>query len=697
MRRRAVDLALLAAIVAFGAFLRFDRLGVPSLWLDEILDYDNATKFAAGPWWRWLTGFASEHGPLFFASELAGRVARAPEISARLMPALFGIAAIVVIWFCGRRFGVGLVAALLLAASPFHVYYSREARPYALLMLIAAGLLLSRRFVPSILLLGAALFTTAGAAPLLFAAGIAAFIAGRRRIAIASFAAAILVPLLYRQQPGGADNVPFALPAHLGREQWIFLALAVIGAVVLVRRDRTSGFVVIALAVLPALFTLGALALLHHWYAQRYFAAALPAYVLLAAAGIVAIVRIEYVGVAAATLIAFQSWPALREEPFRKLPWREIAASIAAHAHVGDIVLATNEWSATCLRFYLPPGPRLLSAGESVERARRVVASHTPVWIVSAGYHRNGTIVNWACRYPVVLAATLESFHLHYAPDLRHLVANRLTDADRRTLAARFPAQTLTLGSDDDVFLGDGWYGPESMGGNPARWSSQISTVMLLASRADHRLSFRALPIETPQRAAVVLNGVDAGFVDLVSEWHDYVVAIPRERWSEGPNTLTFRFTNVKIPSARDTRRLSAMFDAISLDAGPPTPPEVMRHFRIDAPLLDRPLREPSRFRGWNDARLSALLGRLGFDPQATMPRLRRGEVTIEQLADTFAVSSECLSDEDFLRLAWPVLVGRPADPYGLRDFLGALKRGTTRSHVVRGLVKSPEFRERIN
>ncbi|HXH39607.1 MAG TPA: hypothetical protein VNN08_13330, partial [Thermoanaerobaculia bacterium] len=89
MMRRIDDALLVAAIVVFGAVLRFGGIGVPSLWLDEILDYDVATKLTHEPFWHWLTGFASEHGPLFFASELAGRFAHAPESAARFAPGVF--------------------------------------------------------------------------------------------------------------------------------------------------------------------------------------------------------------------------------------------------------------------------------------------------------------------------------------------------------------------------------------------------------------------------------------------------------------------------------------------------------------------------------------------------------------------------------------------------------------------------------
>src|SRR5260370_1373359 len=143
---RISEATFFAAIIAVATFLRFSGLAVPSLWLDEILGYDLATAATRLPWWRWLTGLDIDQGPLFFATELAGRISHSPELSARLAPALFGIATIVVAWLAARELrvhasGTAAVFALLLACSPLHVYYSREARPYALLMLIATGLL----------------------------------------------------------------------------------------------------------------------------------------------------------------------------------------------------------------------------------------------------------------------------------------------------------------------------------------------------------------------------------------------------------------------------------------------------------------------------------------------------------------------------------------------------------------------------
>ncbi|HSY52507.1 MAG TPA: hypothetical protein VLC46_27145 [Thermoanaerobaculia bacterium] len=582
--RRIADALLLAAIVVFGAVLRFGGIAVPSLWLDEILDYDVATKLTHEPLWHWLTGFASEHGPLFFASELAGRFAHSPEFAARFAPGVFGVLAVLIAGVGGRGSGVGegnafggkapastpesragdgnvpggnapnpdsrlpttesaggvanvpdgnapnpdsrlpttesaggdgnlpgnkaptpdprltnpesITFALLLAGSPLAIYYSREARPYALLMLLATAMMAallgavarSRGFAVSdgsdaahprerattrllFVFPFLALFTTSGAAPLLVAtaltAGIA-FLFDRRRLfalyAGASLLAALLVPLLYRRMAGNTAAAGFrplnarffqrllqsfsvgAVDATtIHRAAYIVLTLALVGAVVLVGRDRVRGAIVIGMAVLPILVSLISLWWLRHWYAVRYIATALPAYLLLTAIGITALVRlvlrgrmaiaVPIVALIAAGFIVREGWPTARNEPYRKLNWRVIAATIHEHAHARDAVVTTNDWSYVCLDFYLrrlPPRVRLISAGESSSRAASVVAHNEPVWIVSAGFHRPGDIGDWSCQYPVVLASPLESFRLHYVPGIRNLLLNRLTPADTR-------------------------------------------------------------------------------------------------------------------------------------------------------------------------------------------------------------------------------------------------------------------------
>jgi len=134
-----VTLALLVAALAVAAFLRLDRLGAPSYWLDEILG-DTLTTHALqkAPWWQWISGLETEHGPLYYATQAATRLFGRGEAAGRSAAALFGLITIPLVCFAARSPIAGIAAAILLAASPVHVYYSREARPYSLLMLLTA-------------------------------------------------------------------------------------------------------------------------------------------------------------------------------------------------------------------------------------------------------------------------------------------------------------------------------------------------------------------------------------------------------------------------------------------------------------------------------------------------------------------------------------------------------------------------------
>jgi len=765
--RRIGDWLLLTAIVLFGAVLRFNGLAVPSLWLDEILDYDVATKLTHEPLWRWLTGFASEHGPLFFATELAGRFAHAPELAARFAPAVFGSLAVLLAGVGCRLSGVGeagtdeagtrdkgrgkaptaesLTFALLFAGSPLAIYYSREARPYALLTLLATMMLAAFLRVPAspresffavIPLL--ALFSTSGAGPLLVASAITAAIAftmTRRRTfaiyAISSGVAAALIPILYRRMPPNAASgfrfsarffqrilQSFSIGAvditTIHRAAYVVAILALIGAVVLIYRDRVRGVIVTCMAVLPVAVSLAALWKLRHWYAVRYVATALPAYLLLAAIGITAILRLIFRGrtaiaipiaaLLAAGFIVREGWQSATMEPYRKLNWRVIAATIHEHAHARDAVVTTNDWSYVCLGFYLrqlPPKVRLISAGESASRAASVVAHNEPVWIVAAGFHRAGDVGDWSCQYPVVLASPLEGFRLHYAPGLQHLLLHRLTPADTRALIARYPTHVMRLGSGNNVFLAGGWYGPEGDPAEHARWTgAEPVSAMLITNAADHRLTLHMMPFDyagaRPQIATISLNAAPIARFALDSGWRDYTFDIDRTRWRDGANFLTIAFSRAEAPAAidpksKDVRLLAARVSLIAVTPAGATKmteslPELTRAFRINEPgeMLDENA-------WWVRSKRTAvappsLLARIGIEPSR--------QLDVDDAAETIAYDSACLNNSDFLHIAYATILNRSIDAAGERYFASALQKKETRVGVVRALVDSDEFRK---
>ncbi len=122
----------LAAIVAFGAAIRLIRLGDLSLWLDEIYVVDYIRR----PW-RTVLGFDGaydNHPPLYFALVKAVSFVTGEAQAARVVSAVAGSLTIVVIFFLTRRLAgtnAGLLASLILALAPLHIWYSREGRMYA--------------------------------------------------------------------------------------------------------------------------------------------------------------------------------------------------------------------------------------------------------------------------------------------------------------------------------------------------------------------------------------------------------------------------------------------------------------------------------------------------------------------------------------------------------------------------------------
>ena len=161
-------LTLIGAI-ALGTFLRFSHLGFKPLWMDEVItaifslgkSYNDVPLNVVFPvsslhnffTYRYGSNCSliaatvaqqSTHPPLFFCWMYAwlGWLSPLGEnwvLKLRSLPALFGVGAIVAIYFVNRiAFSPnrGLMAAYVMAVSPFAVYLSQEARHYTLPMLL---------------------------------------------------------------------------------------------------------------------------------------------------------------------------------------------------------------------------------------------------------------------------------------------------------------------------------------------------------------------------------------------------------------------------------------------------------------------------------------------------------------------------------------------------------------------------------
>lgn len=134
------ELLVLLLLTVIGAGLRLYNLGFNSLWLDEAATYSLSVVPLGQIWTNMAAG--EFNPPLFFIIQHFMIMIGNTEIALRIMPALFGIATIPVIYLVGKEFMdkyVGLIIAAAFTLSPFLVVYSQEARAYSLLLLLCAG------------------------------------------------------------------------------------------------------------------------------------------------------------------------------------------------------------------------------------------------------------------------------------------------------------------------------------------------------------------------------------------------------------------------------------------------------------------------------------------------------------------------------------------------------------------------------
>ncbi|MEA2309814.1 MAG: mannosyltransferase, partial [Thermoleophilaceae bacterium] len=141
MRR---PLQLLAGIVVLAAALRLWRLGHQSYWLDEAFTVNTVRRDFGGM----LDGVRHTEStpPLYYTlAWVWERIFGAGEVGLRSLSAVIGIATVPVAYLAARARGserAALIAAALFAVNPYLVWYSQEARAYALLVLLCTASLL---------------------------------------------------------------------------------------------------------------------------------------------------------------------------------------------------------------------------------------------------------------------------------------------------------------------------------------------------------------------------------------------------------------------------------------------------------------------------------------------------------------------------------------------------------------------------
>jgi 4-amino-4-deoxy-L-arabinose transferase-like glycosyltransferase len=131
----------LLMITLFAAALRFYRLGEWSFWIDELYTINHAMAHFSS--WELIR----DHIPPYrnwvpvsvILAAQALKLWGVSEWSARLASVIIGVLSIPILFFPTRKIfgtGVALFAALLLAVSPWHIFWSQNARFYTSLLLL---------------------------------------------------------------------------------------------------------------------------------------------------------------------------------------------------------------------------------------------------------------------------------------------------------------------------------------------------------------------------------------------------------------------------------------------------------------------------------------------------------------------------------------------------------------------------------
>src|SRR4051794_10344275 len=144
-RARSRAFWIVAGLTVLAALLRFLTLGAQSYHHDEIVTASRVLRDGFGHAMD-AVGFSESAPPLYYAIAWAWtQLTGTGEFGLRSISALAGVATVPVAYLIGlelRGRRAGLLAAALVAVNPMLLWYSQEARAYALFVLLCAVSLL---------------------------------------------------------------------------------------------------------------------------------------------------------------------------------------------------------------------------------------------------------------------------------------------------------------------------------------------------------------------------------------------------------------------------------------------------------------------------------------------------------------------------------------------------------------------------
>jgi mannosyltransferase len=141
VRTRSRVFWIVASLTVLAGVLRFATLGVQSYHHDEIV---TASRILRDGFWHAMdaVGFSESAPPLYYAIAWAWtQLTGTGEFGLRTVSAVAGVATVPVAYLLGAELSsrrTGVVAAALVAVNPMLLWYSQEARAYALFVLLTA-------------------------------------------------------------------------------------------------------------------------------------------------------------------------------------------------------------------------------------------------------------------------------------------------------------------------------------------------------------------------------------------------------------------------------------------------------------------------------------------------------------------------------------------------------------------------------
>lgn len=430
----ARQVAGLLAILLLAAGARLYLLGDQSLWYDE----SDRVFIASLPVLKIFPTMAEEglhYLPLYFLVLKPFVVNPFSETVARFPSVFFGVLGVALMAQLGRvGWGPrgGLIAALLLALNPFHIWFSRDASFYALVALSSVGTLyffLRLLRAPRMRLwVGLTLFTSLGICTHYFAfamplVGLVYLVLTLRRNH------ALVRPWLLAQVIAFLPLVPWYIfviwrgvfyfgsaalgppaPIEIIDTLWnlsigytgdvtpvvvlslaAFWSMLALGLASLLRQKPAWGLLLVLWLALPLTATY-LMSLRLPMYVDRYLMPTFPAFMLIVTAGLVALgrrwdVRVLVILVAASVLGTIRIY---YDPAYDKEDWRGAAQYIEQNEQAGDLIMPLLYQSLTPLRgqYYhgrLPIEPVMV--GFQGRDPQTLTANLRRVWLIIPHHH----------------------------------------------------------------------------------------------------------------------------------------------------------------------------------------------------------------------------------------------------------------------------------------------------------------------